>query len=82
MVVDAGRNASAGHAALEPVQASAASQVPATPRHTEPAVTKPLAGQAAPEPPQVSATSHTPADGRHVVPAATLPQVVGPGAPG
>ena len=69
---------SAGHAALEPVQASVASQTPADARHTVLDGTKAFAGHAAPVPAQVSATSQMPAETRHTVPAETLLQVDGP----
>src|SRR5439155_20313363 len=63
----------AGQAALEPVQASATSQAPAsppaTPRHSTPAPLKPFAGQAALEPVQFAAMSQSPAEARHTVPA-------------
>jgi len=69
---------SPGHAALEPVQLSVASQTPAEARHTVLEGRKVFAGHAAPVPLQVSATSQTPAEARHSVPAATLLQVDGP----
>nr|MBK7067261.1 hypothetical protein [Deltaproteobacteria bacterium] len=61
---------SAGHIALEPVQASAGSQVviDVDARHSVPGGRKPSVGHPALKPVQLSATSHTPADGRHTVP--------------
>src|SRR5205823_13806512 len=64
--------ASAGHAALEPVQLSARSHAPAATRHTVLAGWKASAGQAALVPSQVSGTSQTPAAARHTVPAAAF----------
>src|SRR5439155_730936 len=64
--------ASAGHAALEPVQVSARSHTPAAARHTVLAGWKTSAGQAALVPSQVSVTSQTPAAARHTVPAAAF----------
>src|SRR5437773_1955174 len=61
--------ASAGHAALDPVQFSAASHVPAEVRHTVLEGLKASAGQTVLEPVQLSSTSHTPAAARHTVPA-------------
>ncbi len=60
-------NPSAGHAAAEPVQDSATSQMPAEARQTSVDGWKPSAGQSAPEPVQDSATSQGPADVRHVI---------------
>jgi len=62
-------NPSFGHAALEPVQFSATSQLPAAARQTTLADWNPSAGQLEFVPSQVSTTSHAPAAGRHVVPA-------------
>ena len=61
--------ASAGHAALDPVQFSATSHGPAEGRQTVLEDWKPLAGQVVLVPSQVSATSQTPADERQVAPA-------------
>jgi hypothetical protein len=61
--------ASAGHAALPPVQLSAASQRSAADRHTVVEERKPSAGHAPPEPVHASATSHGPAMARQPVPA-------------
>ena len=66
-------NASFGHAALTPVQASATSHTPIEPRHTVPAAVNPFAGHAALEPVQLSATSHKSATARHTVPDAVKP---------
>jgi hypothetical protein len=63
--VPAGTLASAGHAALEPVQLSATSHSPAAPRQTVPAGLSASAGQVALDPVHVSCGSHTPADARH-----------------
>src|SRR5207244_4327638 len=64
-----GWKASAGHAALDPVQFSAASHVPAEARHTVLEGLKASVGQTVLEPVQLSSTSHTPAAARHTVPA-------------
>src|SRR3989441_9201988 len=61
--------ASAGHAALEPVQVSAKSHAPAAARHTVLAGWKVSPGQPVLVPSQVSAASQVPAAGRHTVPA-------------
>ena len=61
--------ASAGQAALLPVQLSATSHSPAAPRHTVLAEAKPSAGHVELVPVHVSATSQAPAVARHVVPA-------------
>lgn len=68
LVVD-GAKASAGQAALVPVQVSATSHTPADARHTVVFGLKAFTGQSALVPVQVSATSHTPAAGRQTVPA-------------
>ena len=60
-------SASVGHAALDPVHASATSQTPTEARHTVPAAVKVLPGHAALDPPQVSCGSQTPAEARHTV---------------
>src|SRR5207237_3184077 len=67
--VPAGVFASAGQAALVPVQVSATSQPPAAARHSTLAGWKASAGQAGFVPLQVSATSQAPAAARHTVPA-------------
>src|SRR5204863_1172881 len=56
--------ASAGQAALVPVQASDRSQSPAAARHVVPPATNPSAGQLLFTPSQLSATSHGPAAAR------------------
>jgi hypothetical protein len=53
--------ASAGHAALEPVQFSAGSQTPADARHSNELGRNASAGHALFTPSQLSAGSHTPA---------------------
>jgi len=68
--------ASAGHAALDPVQFSAVSQTPAAARQTVVEDAKPSAGHAPLVPVHVSATSQVPAEGRHVVPDATFVHAV------
>jgi hypothetical protein len=68
--------ASAGHAALVPVQFSALSHSPADPRHTVVAALNVSAGHAPLVPVQVSALSQTPAEERHVVPDATFVHAV------
>ncbi len=73
-----GRMMSDGHAALEPVHVSCASQVPTEGRHTAPGVRSASGGHGAPSPPHVSAASHTSVASRHETPAATLTQLVGP----
>src|SRR5436190_18040127 len=57
--------ASAGHAAVEPVQFSTRSQTPAEERHGVELETKASAGQVLLTPLQLSAVSQMPADGRH-----------------
>ena len=57
----------AGHAAVEPSQVSAGSQIPFPPRHSVPMVRTTSAGQVALEPSQTSATSHEPAEALHTV---------------
>ena len=59
---------SAGHAADEPVHASAGSQAPADARHSVPPTTNPSAGQKALLPVQLSARSQTSADARQIPP--------------
>ena len=60
---------SAGQAAANPVQFSAASQTPpAAARQTVEVPTKPFVGQVAAEPLHDSATSQMPADGRQTPP--------------
>jgi hypothetical protein len=66
---------SEGHAALNPVQFSATSQMLADGRQTVVGGWKESAGQASDNPPQFSATSQMPADARQPVPAATGEQV-------
>src|SRR5207253_3183803 len=61
--------ASAGHAALDPVQNSAGSHSPAAARQRLAVGRKPSQGQAVPVPSQVSASSQSPAAARHTVPA-------------
>src|SRR5207249_46935 len=61
--------ASAGQAALLPVQLSATSHSRAAPRHTVLAEAKPSAGHVELAPVHGSATSQAPAAARHVVPA-------------
>src|SRR5207253_3114330 len=56
-----------GHAALDPVQFSAASHTPADERHTVLDGLKASAGHVALDPVQFSATSHVPADARQTV---------------
>ena len=63
-----GTFASAGQAAVDPVQFSATSHSPPADRQTVADDTKASAGHAALLPGQVSCTSHTPADERHTVP--------------
>jgi len=63
----ADRNPSAGQLALEPSQASAVSQGPATAPQTKPFCCTPSAGQLGPFPGQASATSQPPASGRQTV---------------
>jgi hypothetical protein len=64
--VVAGSSASAGQAALVPVQLSAGSHVPVDGRHSVSAGTSASVGHVPEDPVQVSATSHAPAEGRHV----------------
>src|SRR5207253_1506199 len=61
--------ASAGHAALDPVQNSAGSHSPAEARQSAVAGRRASAGQAVLVPSQVSATSQAPAAARHTAPA-------------
>src|SRR5262249_955659 len=61
--------ASAGHAALDPVQCSAGSHTPADDRHSVLDGAKSSAGHVVLEPVQCSATSQTSAAARHVAPA-------------
>src|SRR5436190_4303677 len=56
--------ASAGHAAVDPVQFSAMSQTPAEPRQVVALETKESAGHVSLTPLQLSAVSQMPADGR------------------
>jgi hypothetical protein len=65
--VPSGRNPFAGQEALEPVQASATSQVPDAERHSVPAGVNAFAGQDVLEPVQNSASSQAPAAGRQTV---------------
>src|SRR5207253_1715458 len=65
----AARFASAGHAALDPVQNSAGSQSPAETRQRAVAGRKPSAGRPVLVPSQVSATSQSAAAARHTAPA-------------